>query len=58
MVARNGDVLTVRGGTVVRNSDGARFARGKVRVTLGARTKVIKGGTAPISTCLATRLCG
>ena len=47
VVARSGDVLTVRGGTVVRNSDGAHFARGRVKVTLGARTKVIKGGTAP-----------
>jgi hypothetical protein len=47
VLARSGDVLTVRGGTVVRNSDGAHFARGKVQVTIGANTKVVKGGTVP-----------
>jgi len=47
VIARSGDVLTVRGATVVRNSDGAHFARGTVRVTVGADTKVVKGGTSP-----------
>jgi hypothetical protein len=47
VIARSGNVLTVRGGTVVRNSDGAHFARGKVQVIVGADTKVIKGGTFP-----------
>jgi hypothetical protein len=47
VISRSGDVLTVRGATVVRNSDGARFARGRVQVTIGPDTKVIKGGTVP-----------
>jgi hypothetical protein len=47
VIARSGDVLTVRGATVVRNSDGARFARGRIQVTIGPDTKVIKGGAVP-----------
>ncbi len=47
VIARTGDVLTVHGATIVRNSDGARFARGRVQVTVGANTKVVKGGTVP-----------
>ena len=47
VVARNGDVLTVRGATVIRNTDGAHFARGRVQVMIGPNTKVMKGGTAP-----------
>jgi hypothetical protein len=47
VLARSGDVLTVRGATVVRNSDGAHFARGNVRVTVGPNTRVFKGGTVP-----------
>jgi hypothetical protein len=47
VVARSGDVLTVRGATVIRNTDGAHFARGRVQVTIGPNTKVMKGGTAP-----------
>ena len=47
VIARSGDVLTVRGATVVRNSDGAHFARGTVQVTIGPNTKVVKGGTIP-----------
>ena len=47
VVARNGDVLTVRGANVIRNSDGSHFARGRVQVTLGPNTKVVKGGTVP-----------
>jgi hypothetical protein len=47
VVGRDGDVLTVRGATIVRNSDGAHFARGSVRVTIGAGTKVVKGGSRP-----------
>lgn len=48
VVARSGDVLTVRGATVNRASDGARFARGRVQVTVGANTKVFKAGTVPV----------
>lgn len=47
VVARTGNVLTVRGGNVIRNSDGAHYARGSVQVTIGANTKVVKGGTVP-----------
>jgi hypothetical protein len=47
VLSRSGDVLTVRGGTVIRNSDGAHFARGTVEVTIGPNTKVVKGGTSP-----------
>jgi len=47
VVARSGDLLSIRGATIVRNSDGARFARGNVQVTIGASTRVTKGGTVP-----------
>jgi hypothetical protein len=47
VLSRSGDVLTVRGGNVIRNTDGAHFARGTVKVTIGANTKVVKGGTSP-----------
>ena len=47
VLSRTGDVLTVRGGNVVRDSDGAHFARGNVKVTIGPNTKVMKGGTSP-----------
>jgi len=47
VVARDGDELTVRGGTIVRRSDDERFARGRVKVLLGPGTKVVKGGTSP-----------
>ena len=47
VISRAGDVLTVRGGNVIRDSDGAHFARGNVRVTIGTNTKVVKGGTSP-----------
>jgi len=45
VISRSGDVLTVRGATVVRNSDGAHFARGSVQVTIGPNTRVVKSGT-------------
>jgi len=48
VIARSGDVLTVRGATVVRNSDGAHFARGKIQVAIGPNTKVMKGGMSPV----------
>ena len=48
VIARSGDVLTVRGATVVRDSDGPHFARGNVKVTLGPATRVFKGGTVPV----------
>ena len=47
VIARSGDMLTVRGATIVRNSDGARFARGTVQVTVGPDTRVVKGGSIP-----------
>jgi len=47
VLSRSGDVLTVRGGNVIRNTDGAHFARGTVKVTIGPNTKVVKGGTSP-----------
>jgi hypothetical protein len=47
VLSRTGDVLTVRGGNVIRDSDGAHFARGNVKVTIGPDTKVVKGGTSP-----------
>lgn len=47
VIARAGDVLTVRGGNVIRDSDGAHFARGTIKVTIGPDTKVVKGGTSP-----------
>jgi hypothetical protein len=47
VIARSGNVLTVRGATVMRNSDGPHFARGSVQVTVGPDTKVVKGGTVP-----------
>ena len=47
VLSRSGDVLTVRGGNVIRNADGAHFARGTVKVTIGPDTKVVKGGTSP-----------
>ena len=48
VIGRTADVLTVRGATVNRDSDGARFARGTVRVTVGANTRVFKAGTVPV----------
>ncbi len=47
VIARTGDILTVRGGSVIRDSDGAHFARGNVSVTIGPNTRVVKGGTSP-----------
>src|SRR4030095_12475747 len=46
-ISRAGDCLTVRGANVIRDSDGALFARGNVEVTIGPNTKVVKGGTSP-----------
>ncbi len=47
VIARSGNLLTVRGGTVLRRNDDQHFARGNVQVTIGADTKVVKGGTLP-----------
>jgi hypothetical protein len=49
VLSREGDVLTVRGGNVIRDTDGAHFARGTVQVTIGPDTRVVKGGTSPAS---------
>jgi len=43
VISRAGDVLTVRGATINRDRDGARFARGTVRVAIGPNTRVVKG---------------
>ncbi len=53
VISRSGDVLTVRGATVVRNSDGAHFARGSVQVTIGPNTIVVKAGTVASPTAAA-----
>ena len=53
VLSRSGDVLTVRGGNVIRDSDGAHFARGNVKVTIGPNTKVVKGGTSPATMAAA-----
>ena len=60
VVARSGNVLTVRGATEMRHNnddnqgddneqgdDDTHFARGRVQVTVGPDTKVVKGGTVP-----------
>jgi hypothetical protein len=55
VVARSGNVLTVRGATIMRSSDDNdsrsdgdhHFSRGWVQVTVGPDTKVVKGGTVP-----------
>jgi hypothetical protein len=59
VVARSGNVLTVRGATIVRDGGGMNkasedasdddfhFSRGQVQVTVGPNTKVVKGGTVP-----------
>jgi hypothetical protein len=45
VISRAGDILTVRGANVIRDVDGAHFARGNAKVTIGPDTKVVKGGT-------------
>jgi hypothetical protein len=63
VIARSGNVLTVRGATVMRRASGSEsdgssddehahngdthFSRGRVQVTVGADTKVVKGGAVP-----------
>ncbi len=53
VVARNLNVLTVRGATITRmtdddsDNDGAHFSRGTVQVTIGPNTKVVKTGVVP-----------
>jgi hypothetical protein len=48
VLSRNGNELTVRGATIVRDTDGARFVRGVVKVNVGANTKVFKDGVRPV----------
>jgi hypothetical protein len=44
VMARAGDTLTVRGGTVVRRDDSVVFVRGDIRVLVGPDTGVTKDG--------------
>ncbi len=44
VVARNLDVLTVRGGTVVRTDDSVVYARGDIQVSVGSGTDVTQDG--------------
>ena len=47
VIARSGNTVTLRGATLVRDSDGDRFLRGNISITVGANTKVLKGGVRP-----------
>jgi len=44
VLARSEDQLLVRGATIVRSADGARFARNTIRVVLGPDTNVLRDG--------------
>ncbi len=44
VTARNGNELTVRGGTVIRTDDSVVFARGDITVDIGPNTVVTKEG--------------
>jgi len=52
VMARDGDTLTVRGGTVIRRDDSIVFARGDITVLIGPETGVTKewGGGVPLDT--------
>jgi hypothetical protein len=44
VIARAGETLTVRGGTLIRRNDSVRFIRGDVTVQIGPDTKVTRDG--------------
>jgi hypothetical protein len=44
VIARVGDVLTVRGGTLIRRDDSVRFVRGDITVLIGPDTLVTRDG--------------
>ncbi len=44
VTARDGNTLTVRGGTLVRRDGSVRFVRGDITVKIGAETKVTREG--------------
>ena len=44
VIARDGDTLTVRGGTVIRRDDSVRFVRGDITVLIGPDTIVTRDG--------------
>ncbi len=44
VLARSGDILTVRGGVIVRRDGGVRFARGTIEVAVGPGTRVLRDG--------------
>ncbi len=50
VIARSGNTLTLRGATLVRDSDGDRFVKGNISITLAATTKVLKGAVRPAQT--------
>jgi hypothetical protein len=47
VIARSGNTLTLRGATLVRDSDGERFVRGNISINIGDGTKVLKSGMRP-----------
>ena len=44
VIARSGDTLTVRGGTLIRRDDSVVFARGNITLQVGADTRVLRDG--------------
>ncbi len=44
VIAREGDTLTVRGGTVIRRDDSVRYLRGDITVLIGPDTLVTRDG--------------
>jgi len=44
VIARDGDSLTVRGGTLIRRGDSAAFVRGDISVLVGTGTRVVRDG--------------
>jgi hypothetical protein len=44
VIARSGDRLTVRGGTLIRRDDSVVFVRGDISVLVGADTRVLRDG--------------
>jgi hypothetical protein len=47
VIARSGNTLTLRGATLVRDSDGDRFVRGTITINVGEGTKVLSSGARP-----------
>lgn len=49
VIAREGDALTVRGGTLIRGDGSVTFVRGDIEVVVGPDTSVLRDGTAGVS---------